>query len=246
MASRVDMHCHSTRLAALKARSSAFPGFARVRDAARGGLRAGQAAGDGLRHGHRPRHDRGCLELAGRPDCFVSEELTARFAGEPQAVNSSVTGSQHAGGDLHRDLRRDRDRRLRFSTTCAAPVLPSCGAPYVPGGCKRRTGTVDPAAVLKIAQRTISEGAAREGRVATDIGPGDARALLEAWLRSIELDLRGPDLLAYLQAEDFSHADLYLRARRTHERGLRSAVARGAPPPAGVTWPRPSATSSTP
>ena len=29
----------------------------------------------------------GCLELEGRPDCFVSEELTARFAGEPQAVH---------------------------------------------------------------------------------------------------------------------------------------------------------------
>ena len=29
----------------------------------------------------------GCLELVDRPDCFVSEELTARFAGEPQAVH---------------------------------------------------------------------------------------------------------------------------------------------------------------
>ncbi len=29
----------------------------------------------------------GALELADRPDCFVSEELTARFAGEPQAVH---------------------------------------------------------------------------------------------------------------------------------------------------------------
>ena len=84
-----------------------------------------------------------------------------------------------------------------------------------------------PPAVLKIAQRTISEGAAREGKVAADIGPDDARALLEAWLRSIELDLRGRDLLAYLQADDFSHADLYRRARRTHERRLRGAVAQG-------------------
>jgi glycosyltransferase involved in cell wall biosynthesis len=85
----------------------------------------------------------------------------------------------------------------------------------------------DPAAVLKIAQRTISEGAAREGKIAADIGPDDARALLEAWLRSIELDLRGRELLAYLQADDFSHADLYRRARRTHERRLRGAIASG-------------------
>ena len=28
----------------------------------------------------------------------------------------------------------------------------------------------------------IGEGAAREGKVAADIGPDDARALLEAWL----------------------------------------------------------------
>jgi glycosyltransferase involved in cell wall biosynthesis len=80
---------------------------------------------------------------------------------------------------------------------------------------------------LKIAQRTISEGAAREGKVAADIGPDDARALLEAWLSSIELDLRGRDLIAYLQEEDFSHADLYRRARRTHERRLRGAIAAG-------------------
>jgi glycosyltransferase involved in cell wall biosynthesis len=85
----------------------------------------------------------------------------------------------------------------------------------------------DPSAVLKIAQRTIGEGAAREGKVAADIGPDDARALLEAWLRSIDLELRGRDLLAHLQADDFSHADLYRRARRTHERRLRAAVADG-------------------
>ena len=52
----------------------------------------------------------------------------------------------------------------------------------------RRTGPAgegapDPAAVLKMAQRVIGEGAAREGKVAADIGPDDARALLEAWLR---------------------------------------------------------------
>ena len=29
----------------------------------------------------------GCLELADRPDCFVSEELTTWFRGEPQAVH---------------------------------------------------------------------------------------------------------------------------------------------------------------
>ena len=46
------------RLAALEARGPARARAARVRDAARGGLRAGQASRDGLRDDHRPRHDR--------------------------------------------------------------------------------------------------------------------------------------------------------------------------------------------
>jgi predicted metal-dependent phosphoesterase TrpH len=34
----------------------------------------------------------GVMEIAGRPDVFVSEELTARFAGEPQAVHVLCLG----------------------------------------------------------------------------------------------------------------------------------------------------------
>lgn len=63
--------------------------------------------------------------------------------------------------------------------------------------------------------------------MAADIGPDDARALLEAWLSSVELGVRGRALLEYLQGEDFSHADLYRRARRAHERRLRKAVRSG-------------------
>ena len=88
-------------------------------------------------------------------------------------------------------------------------------------------GAPDPAAVLKMAQRVIGEGAAREGKVAADIGPDDARTLLESWLGSVGIEERGRDLIAYLQSEGFSHADLYRRARRTHERRLRVAVAQG-------------------
>jgi glycosyltransferase involved in cell wall biosynthesis len=88
-------------------------------------------------------------------------------------------------------------------------------------------GAPDPTAVLKMAQRVIGEGAVREGKVAADIGPDDARTLLESWLGSIGIEERGRDLIAYLQAEGFSHADLYRRARRTHERRLRAAVGQG-------------------
>ena len=47
---------------------------------------------------------------------------------------------------------------------------------------RRRHATNVRRAVLKMAERVIREGAAREGKVAADIGPDDARALLEAWL----------------------------------------------------------------
>jgi glycosyltransferase involved in cell wall biosynthesis/predicted metal-dependent phosphoesterase TrpH len=285
----------------------------------------------------------GCLELADRPDCFVSEELTARFAGEPQAVHvlcygitpgdhewlqahagdleacaayldeneiacalahpfynvdapllprhrrvlaelfgvwevrngsraaelnmpaaiytethggTGIGGSDdHAGVDIGRTFTEapaaatpeeflghlrhgdaaaggEQGSAAKWAHTAMALAtraltLTGSGAPFEPIGSIKRTGTVDPSVVLKIAQRVLAEGAEREGKVAVDIGPDDARALLEAWLRSIELDLRGRDLLAHMQAEDFSHADLYRRARRTHERRLRGAVIEG-------------------
>jgi predicted metal-dependent phosphoesterase TrpH len=48
----------------------------------------------------------GCLELVDRPDCFVSEELTARFAGEPQAVHVlcyGITPGDHEWLQAHAD-----------------------------------------------------------------------------------------------------------------------------------------------
>ncbi|HEX6689307.1 MAG TPA: glycosyltransferase, partial [Solirubrobacterales bacterium] len=85
----------------------------------------------------------------------------------------------------------------------------------------------DPATVMKIAQRVVGQGSAREGAVAADIGPEDARALLDSWLRSIGVELRGRELIEHLQAEDFSHVDLYRRARRVHDRRLRAAIDEG-------------------
>lgn len=79
-----------------------------------------------------------------------------------------------------------------------------------------------------MAERVIREGAARQGKIAADVGPEDARALLEAWLDGVGLQIRGRELIAYLQSEDFSHADLYRRARRIHDRRLRVAVEGGA------------------
>jgi glycosyltransferase involved in cell wall biosynthesis/predicted metal-dependent phosphoesterase TrpH len=332
MTSRVDLHCHSTasQLSRLGVqRSLGLPECAtppaEVYELARR---------RGMDFVTITDHDTidGCLELAARPDCFVSEELTARFAGEPQAVHVlcyGITPGDHewlqaSSGDveacaayLHDNgiacalahpyfnvaasLTRRHRRRLaelfpiwEVRNGSRAPELNMPAVVYIEthggtgiGGSDDHAGVdigrtfteapaaatpeeflrhllrgdaeahgeqgsaakwthaamalatralgdeagegagPDPAAVLKMAERVISEGAAREGKVAADIGPDDARCLLEAWLDAMGLDLRGRELISHLQADGFSHADLYRRARRIHDRRLRRAVEEG-------------------
>jgi glycosyltransferase involved in cell wall biosynthesis/predicted metal-dependent phosphoesterase TrpH len=367
MTSRVDMHCHSTASHFSKLgvqRSLGLPECATPPEEV-----YELAKRRGMDFVTITDHDTidGCLELADRPDCFVSEELTARFAGEPQAVHVlcyGITPGDHEwlqahSGDveacaayLHEQgiasalahpffnvaapLRRRHRRRLaelfpiwevRNGSRAAELNMPAAvyvethggtgiggsddhagvdvgrtftevpaaetpeeflghlrngdaeargeqgsaakwahaamalatralaagdgrgslpgqqrggsgeGPPPVQAGAAGSPQGPDPAAVLKMAERVIREGAAREGKIAADVGPEDARALLEAWLDGVGLDLRGRDLIAYLQAEDFSHADLYRRARRAHDRKLRAAVADGAEEVAGGDFP---------
>jgi predicted metal-dependent phosphoesterase TrpH len=54
----------------------------------------------------------------------------------------------------------------------------------------------DPAAVLRIAERVVSQGGERSGAIGSDLGPDDARALLRAWLDSIGLGWTDAELLA--------------------------------------------------
>jgi glycosyltransferase involved in cell wall biosynthesis/predicted metal-dependent phosphoesterase TrpH len=83
----------------------------------------------------------------------------------------------------------------------------------------------DPGAVLRIVERLLREGDVRRGTAAGDLGPEDARGLLRAWLAGVELDVSDEhQLLALMQGESFSHADLARRARRLHERRLASAI----------------------
>jgi glycosyltransferase involved in cell wall biosynthesis/predicted metal-dependent phosphoesterase TrpH len=346
MTSRVDMHCHSTasQLSRLGVqRSLGLPECATPPEEVYALAKQREMAFVTITD-----HDTidGCLELAGRPDCFVSEELTARFAGEPQAVHILCYGidpgdhewlQAHAGDVeacatyLHEGeivcalahpfynvaaplIRRHRRRlaelfqiwEVRNGSRAAELNMPAVvyvetngstgiggsddhagvdiGRTYteVPaastpeeflsrmrrgeataggeqgsaakwahaamalatralvlnGTCRRseatmgtqeaaRPGGPDPATVLKIAQRVVGQGAAREGAIAADIGPDDARALLDSWLSSIGIELRGRELIDHLQAEEFSHADLYRRARRIHDRRLRGAIAAG-------------------
>jgi glycosyltransferase involved in cell wall biosynthesis/predicted metal-dependent phosphoesterase TrpH len=83
----------------------------------------------------------------------------------------------------------------------------------------------DPRTVLNMVQRLLREGDVRHGATGTDLSPADARCLLRAWLAAVELDqLDERGLIDHMQAEDFSHSDLYRRACRLHERKLAAAV----------------------
>jgi glycosyltransferase involved in cell wall biosynthesis/predicted metal-dependent phosphoesterase TrpH len=82
----------------------------------------------------------------------------------------------------------------------------------------------DPAAVLGIVERVMREGDVRHGSVGGDLGPGDALALLRAWLVAMDLDIDERQLLTQLQDGELSHPDLYRRARRNHERKLADSV----------------------
>ncbi len=94
-------------------------------------------------------------------------------------------------------------------------------------GPEHNAGSVSPASVLKIAQRVLSEGDARKGKAGDDLGPEDAKALLEAFLRSVEIDLRGTDLIAHMQADGFNHEALERKACSVHERRLAVAIEGG-------------------
>ncbi len=277
----------------------------------------------------------GVLEIADRPDVFISEELTAHFRGEPQAVHvlcygitqedhewlqgnnhdvelcaaylyereivcalahpyytvaaplgarhrrrlaelfgvweirngarapelnrpaatyavtREVTGiggsDDHAGVDIGRTYteapaaRTPRDflehvrsgqvlargaqgsaaKWAHAAIALAARAL-GAGASAAPDAPRRRP---DPARVMTMMRRLLSEGDARHGAVGSDLSPEDARCLLQAWLGALELDhLDERGLIAYMQEDGFSHADLYRRACRLHERKLRRAV----------------------
>jgi glycosyltransferase involved in cell wall biosynthesis/predicted metal-dependent phosphoesterase TrpH len=82
----------------------------------------------------------------------------------------------------------------------------------------------DPRAVFTMVERVMSQGDARHGALTSELGPADGRALLYAWLDSLDLHMSGAELLAWMQEDDFSHSALFRRARRRHERDLRDAV----------------------
>jgi glycosyltransferase involved in cell wall biosynthesis/predicted metal-dependent phosphoesterase TrpH len=88
---------------------------------------------------------------------------------------------------------------------------------------RRQMRAPDPDSILKIAERVMSEGDLRRGEAAGDLGPEDARALLAAFVESVDVE-PGRELIDHMQSDDFSHAELARRARRVHERRLQLVV----------------------
>src|SRR5215217_3626873 len=102
--SRVDLHCHSTASEISKLgiqRSLGLPECATPPEEV-----YALAKRRGMDFVTITDHDTigGALEIADRPDVFVSEELTARFAGEPQAVHIlcfGITAGDHEWLQAH-------------------------------------------------------------------------------------------------------------------------------------------------
>lgn len=324
---RVDLHCHSTASQQAKLgvqRSLGLPECATPPEEV-----YELAKRRGMDFVTITDHDTidGALAIADRPDVFVSEELTARFKGEPQAVHVlcwGITPDDHEwlqrnagdveacaeylhGNDVACALAhpffavaaplepRHRRRLARLFPVwetrngSRAPELNLPAATYIEthggagvGGSDDHAGVdvgrtwtetppastpqellrrlrrgeataggeqgsaakwahaamalavraigpgdseaPDPRVAFQLIERVVSEGDARGGDVAADLGPEHARALLGAWLRSLGLDVEPSALLAWMQEDGFSHAELERRARRAHDRRLDQAV----------------------
>ena len=115
------------------------------------------------------------------------------------------------------DARGDQGSAAKWAHSAMALAVRSLGRGEGESG-------PDPRAVMTMIERVMSQGEKREGALAEELGPDDARALLRGWLDSVDLDLDAHELIAFMQADDFSHADLFRRARRRHERALAKAV----------------------
>ena len=130
------------------------------------------------RHPRRHRHRRLRRPRRGRHRPHVDRGARGEHAGRvprPPARRPRRRARQAGlGGQV--GARRDGDRRC---------------APTAAARARRPTRAV----VLRMIERVMSEGDARSGALAADIGPDDARALLRAWLAAIDLDLPERELL---------------------------------------------------
>ena len=159
MTSRVDMHCHSTASQLSRLGVQRSLGLPECATPPRGGLRAGQAPGDGLRDDHRPRHDRR-LPRAGGPSRLL------RLRGADRPLRRRAPGGS-------RPLLRDHSRRPRVA---AGTRRRRRGLRRIPSRERDRLRAGAPVLQRRRAARPGATGAAwrscsRSGRSATARGP---------------------------------------------------------------------------
>jgi glycosyltransferase involved in cell wall biosynthesis/predicted metal-dependent phosphoesterase TrpH len=157
--------------------------------------------------------------------------LAARsLAPEDLDAHADREGHEGGAGMAPEDVENELAIALVAAQSTPPPPPPPDPSPTPPGpraGRERPASRPDPQRVLTMVRRLLREGDARQGATGSGgaVSPEDARCLLGAWLSAVELDhLDTRGLIAHMQAQDFSHADLYRRACRLHERKLRAAV----------------------
>jgi glycosyltransferase involved in cell wall biosynthesis/predicted metal-dependent phosphoesterase TrpH len=135
--SRVDMHCHSTASEVAKLGVQRAVGLPECATPPAEVYEIAKARG--MDFVTITDHDTidGALELADRPDCFVSEELTAWFRGEPQAVHVLCYGIEQHDHEWLQANARDVEACAEYlhdqGITCAlAHPFYSVAAPLTP------------------------------------------------------------------------------------------------------------------
>jgi glycosyltransferase involved in cell wall biosynthesis/predicted metal-dependent phosphoesterase TrpH len=270
----------------------------------------------------------GCLELSDSPDVFISEELTAWFPGEPQAVHvlcfgltpddharlqqrrhdveacaeylhaneivcalahpyfaveaaltprhfrvlaqlfsiwETLNGSRpreqnglaqshidiaagtgiggsddHAGVDIGKTYTETQqaqtpDEFLRLVANGAAAPGGEHGSPAKSAHSAlvlatrsiardAHTERLSAESCMRIVSGIVEEGGLRQTATSSDFDHSQAARLLETWYRSVGLRPFDAELIRNLQSDELSHADLYRRACRAHEREVKQAV----------------------
>ena len=151
--------------------------------------------------------------IAGSDD-HAGIDIGRTFTSTPQAATPEEFLSHLRAGRAEAHGDQGSAAKWAHSALALAARVVGCGE-----------GDPDPSVVLALAERIVSDGEIRGGGAQSGgLGPSDARSLLRAWLESVDLHLEMNELIVLLQGDEFSHADLYRRARRAHERRLRDAV----------------------
>jgi glycosyltransferase involved in cell wall biosynthesis/predicted metal-dependent phosphoesterase TrpH len=142
----------------------------------------------------------------------------------PASTPAQFLAHVRAGEVLARGAQGSAAKWAHAAIALAARSLGGAGVETRPPA---RAWRADPTRVMTMVHRLLREADVRHGPTgnAGGVSPEDARCLLHAWLFAVELDHLGErELIAYMQEDGFSHADLYRRACRLHERKLHEAV----------------------